>query len=849
MSKLIIRYPNNVIKEVEFDQPKYKVGTAPDNDLVLENEEVQAHQAEIDSAEGAFSIVDVSENKSTAVNGRKIERVNLNYGDRIDFGPVVGLFYPSKKEAAADRAKLFLFLAAGGFVLVLSVVLMFYFASRRISTDLTERIGGAVVPREEVRQRPRKVRVRKERPERRPAVVEEETEAVAETAPAEGEEGAARTVGRVGPGEYRVLALPEPTPEQIRVRKAVAIPRGISGLLFKKIPVIVAETIPSPGETSAGEEGTAGGLPAQGEGLAARPASPAPVEEFSPAETGAQPVEGGEQVPEGEESAPVRRGLFARALSPVTRLFGGGRTEAAPGTEEETFEEGVPAEEEGEEGEAGVEPAAAAPGETIPGLESDIAKLVEPLSALRKLDIPELRTSGFKEKPVYNERELMKFKEQNVLGETRLSELEDVNVTPLWDYPAGAGAGEAAAAAAEKISRGDTVTRTGALGHLSGARTWDFVYGTNRGALIGLSGDGKELFTRDVGKDLGGAFYEPLLGDVNKDGVDEIVLAFENGTIASYGRNADRLWVYEGKGKITSLPAFVDVGGDGVKDIVFTTLGMDLVAIDGKTGFELWRFFDATGETLSSPVGLRINGDSSTDLVFATVDGFVYGVDGKTGWGLWKGNVSGRPSGGPAVGPIGEGKEDAVVTLTRNGILSGHDRSGKPLFTYDMKSSFVTGPSLGDTDGDGKTEIVTIDVQGVVRPIEGSTRREKWRVQSEGGTTTGRIALADLNGDGGMDVVFTTLSGVLTVLDGKNGNLIARRNAGDFSFATPLVADLNGDKKLEMVIAGRRGGIGAVQVSAAAVKLISLRKSSWPSVNRDGLNTGYSKFSFRDRGN
>jgi hypothetical protein len=853
MSKLIIRYPNNVIKEVEFDQPKFRIGTAPDNDLVLENEEVQAHQAEIDTVEGAFAIVDVSENKSTTVNGKKIERVNLNYGDRIAFGPVVGLFYPSKKEVVGVKTKLFLFLAAGGVVLILSVGLVFYLATRRISTAMTEQIGGAIVPREAVRLAPRKEKMGREKPERRPAAVEEETEAgaAAQTPEGEtpgGEEGAAQADAQARTGEYPERALPEPTPEQIRARPAVAVPRGIRGLLFRKIPVIVAETIPAAGETSAGTGETTGGLPAQEAGQEELPASAAAGEEGVTAETGVQPAQIGEQVPEGEESVPEKKGFFSRAFSPITRLFGRGRTETTPG--EETFEEGVPAEETGAEGETGVEakPGASAaemtaPGETVPGLESDIAKLVEPLSALRKLDIPELKARGFDEKPVYNESELLRFKEKNALGENRRSELADVGVTPLWEYTPGAGA--------EGGARGDTVTRTGALGHLGGARKRDLVYGTNKGVLIGLSGDGSELFTRDVGKEHGGVFYEPLLGDLNKDGRDEIVVVFEKGMIASYSMNADRLdqlWVYEGKGKITSLPAFMDVSGDGVNDVVFSTLGMDLVAIDGKTGFELWRFFDATGETLSSPAGLRINGDSRTDLVFVTVDGFLHGVDGKTGWGLWKGNVSGRPSGGPAVGPIGEGKEEAVVTLTRNGMLSGHDRSGKPLFTYDMKSSFVTGPSLGDTDGDGKNEIVTADVQGVVRAIEGSTRREKWRFQSEAGTTVGRIALADVNGDGGMDVVFTTLSGVLTVLDGKNGTVAALRNTGDFSFATPLVADLNGDKKLEMITAGRSGRVAAVQVSGAAVKLISLKKSSWPSVNRDGRNTGYSKFSFRDRG-
>ena len=69
MSKLIIRYPDNVIKEAEFDQPKYRIGTADDNDLILESDEVEPHQAEIDTVDGAYSVVDVSENKSTTVNG------------------------------------------------------------------------------------------------------------------------------------------------------------------------------------------------------------------------------------------------------------------------------------------------------------------------------------------------------------------------------------------------------------------------------------------------------------------------------------------------------------------------------------------------------------------------------------------------------------------------------------------------------------------------------------------------------------------------------------------------------------------------------------------------------------
>ena len=126
MARLIIRYPNNVIKEVEFDQPKYKIGFDEGNDLKLENDEVTPHQAEIDTTDGAYSIVDVSENNSTSVNGKKIDRVNLNYGDRISFGPVIGLFYPSKKGNVSDKTKVVMYIISGAAVIFLSFFLIFY---------------------------------------------------------------------------------------------------------------------------------------------------------------------------------------------------------------------------------------------------------------------------------------------------------------------------------------------------------------------------------------------------------------------------------------------------------------------------------------------------------------------------------------------------------------------------------------------------------------------------------------------------------------------------------------------------------------------------------------------------
>jgi predicted component of type VI protein secretion system len=103
MTRIILRYPNNVIKEVDFEQPSLRIGSASDNDLVVENEDVEEHQAEIETRDGAFTLKDLSENKSTTVNGKTFETIGISYGDRIAFGPVVGLFYPPQKKQIGER--------------------------------------------------------------------------------------------------------------------------------------------------------------------------------------------------------------------------------------------------------------------------------------------------------------------------------------------------------------------------------------------------------------------------------------------------------------------------------------------------------------------------------------------------------------------------------------------------------------------------------------------------------------------------------------------------------------------------------------------------------------------------
>ena len=236
MARLILRYPNNVIKEVDFDQPRLRIGTASDNDVVVENEDVEEHQAEIETRDGAFSLKDLSENNSTTVNGKTFETISITYGDRIAFGPVVGLFYPPQKTKMGERSKLMIFMAAGGIVLIVSIALIFFLISKPDYTDVIT--GAALVEGTEDAVSPTRRQTVEEIPQKPDEVQEIDEQGLFSFFQNRGEN----------------LVLPEPGENEIERRQAVAIPRGLRRLFFRKRPVNGVRVDALSTETAAIEE-------------------------------------------------------------------------------------------------------------------------------------------------------------------------------------------------------------------------------------------------------------------------------------------------------------------------------------------------------------------------------------------------------------------------------------------------------------------------------------------------------------------------------------------------------------------------------------------------------------------
>ena len=332
----------------------------------------------------------------------------------------------------------------------------------------------------------------------------------------------------------------------------------------------------------------------------------------------------------------------------------------------------------------------------------------------------------------------------------------------------------------------------------------------------------------------GTIFYgnAPVYSDIDKDGVIEIVTSFYEGhrVFVFDGRNGNIEWIFPTLDK-SPMPtrggysaSIADVTRDGKLDIIVSVRASPgHIYCLGNDGKLIWDF-QADGHTMFITVPRDIDDDGTLELITGAYRGGQVWVVTNEGKLRWVRNLYGAPIRmANALDVDRDGRNEILVvardsTTPEGAVVKGAvyclGVDGSEIWRYDGEPSDPVGcdfayvyPSCADVNGDGEFEVLvgTREINSLV--VLDWLGRQIWRYTDLDEWPTVPM-VADIDGDKSLEIVAACASGMAYAFDGA-GHVKWSYN---FSYVHGgpgyggALADVTGDGKIDSIIVTMSNG-------------------------------------------
>lgn len=331
-------------------------------------------------------------------------------------------------------------------------------------------------------------------------------------------------------------------------------------------------------------------------------------------------------------------------------------------------------------------------------------------------------------------------------------------------------------------------------------------------------------------------------------GDDGLLVACHNGSVSCIDADGKPRWHAHVGDPIIGPPLAADANQDGVTDVMVPTRAGRVVALNGRQGRTMWVASVARPPTGHTMLGATLSlGDvlpgAEPELVVSMPAGEVAVLSARSGQVLWRhelaaGTLAGAlcRTGAWRAGPpayLGD-RGASIWSLVSSGTsLEAVRWQALALRRDETLVAALRGLGLQEEGGEqlplgGQLLVAcpTGDYGGQRGAVSGlAPEGERWRLPIDG-AVWGTPAVADLNADGHPEIVVASiepradggLAGVVTIVSGS-GHCLARLVLPAPIECSPVVADVDGDSRLEVLVADqsgrlhclRTGGYGPVE--------------------------------------
>ncbi|UCF78393.1 MAG: VCBS repeat-containing protein [Candidatus Eiseniibacteriota bacterium] len=346
------------------------------------------------------------------------------------------------------------------------------------------------------------------------------------------------------------------------------------------------------------------------------------------------------------------------------------------------------------------------------------------------------------------------------------------------------------------------------LGDINRDGIEDIVVAGDDGQVHVFSGRGKELtgWPQSTGGMIDGS---PALGDVDGDGWLEVVVGSYTDSVYVFNPNGSRAanWPQGTNWSVRSTPAIADLDQDGVTDVICASTDSCVYAWSGTSGTALagWPVKLGGNMQLAGPALADLDGDDSLEVVISGYDNKVYALKphgaNLSGWPVWSGRkVYDRV----AIGDVdGDNEFEVVATAMYDSAYAwnanGSRCSGWPV--YIAASTGYSAPSLGDIDGDNSPEIVFGSDNDTLYAFNGDASLVTGWPKYVDGQVRGSALIVDIDGDNAYEVIAATDNGKVYAFNG-NGTTVSGWpiTYEQWYYRSPAIGETNGDNELDLVV-------------------------------------------------